>query len=251
MKINLEKQNKLWLALGILAFIILLVIIIVPIIKNSSSDGTPKTKIENWNAELPEVPQSTRITAEEYLYSRIEQSLPNDTPTSGAEIRKGSQYSIHKEPSFVAGNFIVDIPKIKQSYVIKYIYGQREGQANVELSASIDILCVTNPNDQIYPDFHCANDNSIKDTTKYLNIYYFRLQLPYTGTLANGEKYVVDAQSTTDEATELSVSVNSCGDEAIMQEAETSAKKWVESLNLDIGKVTYFVPLKYNNCLVK
>ena len=131
MRINLEKQNKLWLVLGILAFMILLVVIIVSIVKNLSSDNsTPKTKIENWNTELPEVPQLTRDAAEEQLYSRIEQNSPSNIPTSGAEIRKNSQYSIHKNKSQYVLSII--LPDKSTSDFNVAIVG-RSGEGNEDL----------------------------------------------------------------------------------------------------------------------
>ena len=81
MKLNLEyikrHQKQILLVLGIFAFVLLIIILIIQIANHIPSDETPRTRIENWGEELSHVPQDTRIRAEQKLYSQIEMNLPD------------------------------------------------------------------------------------------------------------------------------------------------------------------------------
>ena len=255
MRLNLEyikkHQNRILLILGILAFIILVIVLIIQITSRIPSDETPRTRIENWSEELSHVPQDTRIRAEQKLYSQIEMNSSNNVPTSGAKIRKDTQTTLNIGSSFVMGDFIVDIPRINQSYVVQYYYGQLENQTQEpEISVSIDTFCITNPNKRIYPDFPCKDNYGAKNTEQYITNTYLSFYLPHTETLSDNKTFTVDLNSITENQIKLVVSVNSCGDKSIMQAAETAAKKWVNSLNLNVTDISYITPTQYNDCLI-
>ena len=255
MKLNLEyikkHQKQILLVLGIFAFVLLIIILIIQIANHIPSDETPRTRIENWGEELSHVPQDTRIRAEQKLYSQIEMNLPDNIPTSGARIRKNTQNTLNIGPSFVVGDFIVDIPRISQSYVIQYFYGQLENQTQEpEISVSVDTFCITNPDKQIYSNFSCKDNYGAKNTEQYIANTYLSFYLPHTETLSDNKTFTIDLNSITESQIKLVVSVNSCGDESITRAAEAAAKKWVNNLNLNITDISYITPIQYTDCLV-
>ena len=148
---NLNKKTIIILSITI--FFILSAIIAVIIA--SSRPSEPTITITNWDKELSETPEDTRIHIAKSLYSQVV-SFSDITSTQKATIRDSSTNSTKIENNFTIGDFIIDIPDIEQSYAVQYFYGSLENQPTTEISASAKIICITNPEQIIYPNFSCT-----------------------------------------------------------------------------------------------
>ena len=184
---------KLVLAIAIPVIAILILIMIYMIMKPETMVES-RLVIDNFGELLPEVPAETEHRIEERLYEQVVDSVVNVLPTSGAMIRTGSTDGFTVQNSFHVGDFIVDIANVEQSYIVKYYYGELEGQPETEATASVMLYCIENPDEVIYGNFVCrANRDYVKpDAIQYILPRAFADNtLSYTYSLTSKSGYAV------------------------------------------------------------
>ena len=184
---------KLVLALAI-PVIVILVVIMVYMLLRPEEVVEPVLVIDNFAEVLPEVPKDTEERIEEKLYTQVMESGVSEVPESGAMIREESVDGFTVRDEFYVGDFIVDIASVQQSYIVKYYYGELEGQYEMEASASVMLYCIEDPDEVIYKDFVCrAGRDFVKpDPIQYILPRDFSdYSLSYTYSLTSESGYAV------------------------------------------------------------
>lgn len=183
---------KVVLALAI-PIIIILILIMIYVLSQPETIVEPRLVIDNFEVELPDVPSETRQRIEERLYSQVELSGVGSVPEDGAVIREGSVDGFTIQELHV-GDFIVDIASVQQSYIMKYYYGELDGQHETEGAASVMVYCIEDPDKVIYANFACkANRDFVKpDPIQYILPRTFdEYSLSYTYSLTSESGYAV------------------------------------------------------------
>ena len=184
---------KLVLALAIPVIVILIIIMVYMLLKPEEIIE-PRLTIDNFAEVLPEVPEDTEKQIEEKLYVQVAESGASEVPESGAMIRDGSVDGFTIQNEFHVGDFIVNIASVQQSYIVKYYYGELEGQYEMEASASVMLYCIEDPDEVIYKDFVCrAGRDFVKpDPIQYILPRDFSdYSLSYTYSLTSESGYAV------------------------------------------------------------
>lgn len=190
-------------------------------------DGLSETGMSRDAAE--------RISAN--LYTTIE-AWPDDdgmeVPTSGAKVREGSVEKKHDEATGIkSADFIVDIESLQRSYRIHVEWGN---DANITGYPYV-ISCLRSDDEVIYPDFYCVDDFEDVTDSSVINSY-----LPYWGKTESGYEYMVRSKKYSDGREYFEVSVDSCGDRKIINEALEATKKWINTLGINSEAFLYEAP---------
>lgn len=253
-----DRNSKKWLLAAIVLLLILVAAVVIPRIRFDLANSS-RLKIDNWSETLPQMPEDSRTRVEEVLRNQVGlNSADENIPSSGAKIRTGSQKSVEVGSGLMVGDFIVDIPSIQQSYRIRYFYGDDVGAVykdfnngqEFEMSASVVAYCVTNPEDIIYPDFVCTDGNTMADTDTAVSAFYVSFLAAKAEILVDDREATL-SMSYSGGVPRLDVIVNNCGDTKIAKKAKSAAKAWVESVGFNPDMFTYYVPIKYDYCMIK
>ncbi len=115
------------------------------------------TKIDNFSEYYYNVPNETQRIISAILYSTIEDNISNEVPSEGALIRNSEPYLYNYNDAYngLSGRFIVDIPKIQQSYLIEFNYMEDPDAFNGGYAALAYCL---DEDEMIYPDFGCKTN---------------------------------------------------------------------------------------------
>lgn len=149
----------------------------------------PEIIIDNFDEYYSIAPQEKQDYACHYLYEAVLLNLPEDQiPKSGAIIRENTAELEHNaEKNSYYGSFIVDIPKIEQSYRIQITWSIGKNNYSTSTDYSALVTCLKS-SEIIYPNFDCRDlftaDNEASD--KFLKEYPLAAKLPidieyYTG----------------------------------------------------------------------
>ena len=114
-------------------------------------------KVDNFSDYYYDVPEKTQNTIFSTLYSTVSKNSSNHTPHSGAVIRDSEPYlyTYNNDYTGYYGEFIVDIPEIQQSYLVKFAFNE-DPDSFMGGFASL-VYCL--PEDKmIYPDFDCKEN---------------------------------------------------------------------------------------------
>lgn len=253
-----DQDSKKWLLVAAIVLLVLVAVVVIPKIRFGLADSS-RLKIDNWSEALSQMPDDSRIRVEEVLHNQVDLNFADENvPSSGAKIRMGSQKSVEVGSGLMVGDFIVDIPSIQQSYRIRYFYGDDVGAVykdfnngqEFEMSASVVAYCVTNPEDIIYPDFVCTDGNVMADTDTAVSAFYVSFLAAKAEILVD-DREVTLSMSYGDGVPRLDVIVDNCGDTEIAKKAKAAAKAWVESVGFNPDTFTYYVPIKYDYCMIK
>ena len=253
----MDSSEKRWLIIAIISVLLLIVLIIVPNIR-FDSDDLPRLKIKNWGELSSQMPEAYRERVEEVLYGQVDENLANDVPSSGAEIRVETQRAMEVDDGLMIGNFIVDIPKIEQSYIIQYFYSDGSEMLNskfnngeeFEVSASVVIYCVTNQEDIIYPNFICKDSRGAIDSDRLVDVFYLRYLLPHTIALDNNGEAVLEMEYNSG-VPRLKITVNGCENKKNIEEVEREARNWITDSGFNADNFTYNVLVKYDYCMIE
>lgn len=139
----------------------------------------PQIIINNLKETFPDFPSTWVDHIQNQLLDIVQTNVADvNMATAKAEIRSGtanSNYFSFEE--FYAINAIVDIPELSQSYQLFFEYSNEENNQYVDLNYPIVFLCITNPDEIIYPDFNCTDIYGQKTrqnlVAKYLWFYEF------------------------------------------------------------------------------
>ena len=178
--------------------IVLLVLILVYMIIKPGEVVKPRIRIDNFAEVLPKVPEKTKQSIEERLYEQVAMTVKEGAtvPESGAMIRKGTIDGLSVKNSFVAGDFVVDMGAVEQSYIVEYYYGRLEEMNEIEGDAAVELYCIEDPELVIY-DFKClAKRDFVKpDAISFLLPKMFddyALSYTYSSTSESGYAVVVE-----------------------------------------------------------
>ena len=150
-----KSKNKIILI--ILGFLALLIIFIFLALKNSYTNPYPHgTTIDNFSVYFPKVSKKDQDKLFYHLYNHIKQDPEENTPTSGALIREGSQYI-----NDGYGVFIVDIESVKSSFQVHFYFDK-----SVEDEDDIIFSCLSE-DEKIYPEDSCSIIFVSEDSTNY------------------------------------------------------------------------------------
>ncbi|MFZ2992017.1 MAG: hypothetical protein WA087_04135 [Candidatus Saccharimonadales bacterium] len=189
--------------------------------------------INNYNEHVSDLPQDRKDALNSTLYNIVKNNLGSDNfDVNDATIRDGSAKNKYDEPTDInSGSFIVDMPSIKQSYLMTYKWTSKKNSSNLG-GYTATAECLT-PNKLAYGEFNCEDDFSkSKNNTERNPIMK---HLPYSTF-----NYVISAN--TDKKGEVTLDV-----EIILYSADTrdgereesikkykkEVEKWVESTGLD------------------
>lgn len=173
--LSIIKSKKKLLILVVAFIVVVLLIIIISSIINRP----PSLKINNLSVYTKDTPSDTRDTLFESLYNIAKENTSDEIPSSGAMVRNSSFNSTYDgEDKATYVSFIVDIEKIRQSYLVQYEWSKDNSTDNLS-STSVVISCLTKEEDIIYPDFKCKDDFSFDPEVDdpYL---YIEQKLPYS-----------------------------------------------------------------------
>ena len=254
---KMDSSEKRWLVAAAIFMLLLVALIILQSIR-FDSDDLPRLKIKNWGELSSYVPEAYRKRVEEALYGQVDENLANNVPSSGAEIRVESQRAMEVDDGLMVGNFIVDIPKIEQSYIVQYFYSDGSETLNskfnngeeFEVSASVAVYCVTNQEDIIYPDFICKDGHGAIDSDRLVDAFYLRYLLPHTIALDNNEEAVLEMEYNSG-VPRLKITVNGCENKKNVEEVEREARNWITDSGFNADNFTYNVLVKYDYCMIE
>lgn len=114
-------------------------------------------RINNFNDYYYHVPEKTKKTVFSTLYNTVLKNSSNHIPHNGAAIRDSEPYlyAYNNDYTGYYGEFIVDIPEIQQSYLVKFTFNE-DPDSFMGGFASL-VYCL--PEDKmIYPDFNCKEN---------------------------------------------------------------------------------------------
>ncbi len=113
------------------AVIVLLVVSLMQIFRKNPYG--PETRIDNIDLVDKNLPRDQKDQVFAQLYGILEDNVSEGTPpSSGALVREGTvDYGYDKELNIYAGNFIVDIPAIEQSYKVQLSWSPDKNNANL------------------------------------------------------------------------------------------------------------------------
>lgn len=114
-------------------------------------------RIDNFSDYYYHVPEKTKNTIFSTLYGTVLKNSSNRAPHSGAVIRDSEPYlyTYNNDYTGYYGEFVVDIPEIQQSYLVKFTFNE-DPDSFMGGFASL-IYCL--PKDKmIYPDFDCKEN---------------------------------------------------------------------------------------------
>lgn len=114
-------------------------------------------RIANFDEYYYGVPKKTQDIIASMLKSTVGKNTAGNPPSDGALIRGVEPYLYYynENTGEYSGEFIVDIPDIQQSYLVKFNYSSNPDEFMGGYAALVYCL----PDDKmIYPDFGCQND---------------------------------------------------------------------------------------------
>ena len=234
------------LLFSIFTGLIILIVIVAVLINHWNDSHDNQITITNLNDYVNNIPSDTRAEIYNAVFRAAQSNSAGKTSETlsiaDAQIREGSAInSFNPSTSLYSGNFIVDIPSLKQSYRIYYEWIPKNVNSNLILgdyTTSVDCL---HPDEYIYDFYPCiAPNQNVGDA--YL--HYLDNILPYNSYVNNDENsnaaiYIRGVEYSTGGTPFLRVNVNSCGNQKIMDNATTTVKKYIADHQLNPEDYTY------------
>lgn len=163
MTINgLNKQQKTVILLLGLLFITIFVLLFF--LQPSNKYGN-EIGVNNYDKYISNLPTDRKDSINSTLYNITKNNLKSGNPNiNDATIRdKSVDYNYDKTTNVHSGSFIVDMPSIKQSYLISYEWSSDSNNGNLS-GYTAAATCL--PSDKlIYGDFGCKDDFTPKNNT--------------------------------------------------------------------------------------
>lgn len=152
----MENRSKIKIIIFCLCFVALSVVIIV-FLAGYFTERAKYTVIDNLDDYYYNLPEETKKNIFADLKDTIKINTSQDIPDSGALIRDTEPYLYNYNIKYSGyfGEFIVDIPLIQQSYLVKFNFN--EGSTSSLGGYAVLVYCL--PEDKmIYPDFGCKEN---------------------------------------------------------------------------------------------
>ena len=160
----------LGIVLIVAVFIILLFITLINLLRTNPYG--PEIKIDNLSSTYTNLPQDEQNLINAELYIIVTQNSPEGTelPTSGAIIRQDSANSEYDQSTMTySGDFIVDIPLIKQSYRVQFEWSPSSNSQGLG-GYPVVVSCLSNDK-QIYEAPIICKDSFSDKTVNWQNEY--------------------------------------------------------------------------------
>lgn len=167
----LGKEQKIIISSVVIIFLIVLALLFLLIPGNQYGNGI---SVNNYDKYVPNLPTDRRDSINTALYKIAkDNSNGKDINIKDATIRIDSvSYSYNKTTNINSGSFIVDMPSVKQSYLISYEWSSDEN--NVNLSGYSAAAACLPTNKLIYGNFNCKdsflNSKNSTDRDPMLNL---------------------------------------------------------------------------------
>ncbi len=171
-------KRRIFIVAAIFALVVVILSVIYAITyKPSSEEFNDGLYIENYDETVDNLPNERKEAVMAALYNMVEANSQDkkDISSSTAVIRAGSNHQeFNSSINAYFGSFIVDIERVRQSYIIYYTHSDDESNTATK-GYPVVIRCL--PTDKlIYEDFNC------KDlvTTEAGGIDSIANELPYS-----------------------------------------------------------------------
>lgn len=201
-------------------------------------------KLPGLSREIPDLTQKETDLILHNIYNTLANNSSTNVKNKEGTIREGSvEANYNKATTVHSGSFIVDFPSERQSFQVSFEYAKDDYGKNFLSGYNVIVSCLTDSTKIIYEDQVCKAVSPIDSTPtpdqKLL------VNLPYTGATPSGKTFYILPRHYFNGNRYYEVSINSCGDQAILDEALASAKSWISSLDLDPSEFTFEVPATY------
>lgn len=221
--IQIDKKQLITIITGFIIFIALVIIVSIVFIINQNSN---QIIIGNYDKYTKSLPQDRRLAINTQLYNILKSSSPDkDININDAVIRKGSYTETYNESEKTySSTFIIDIPSIKQSYIVIFIWSK--DAKTILKGDNLKFGCLTK--DQlIYGDFNCSKILKIPIISTDPILQY----VPYTDD-SSGITYKIDAHMNNGALEYLSIFFNACSTDVI-EIFKTEALNWIKSKSIN------------------
>ena len=162
----MTKKKKIGICVIVLSFIIMVGLGVF--FTYNYSRGL--TKIDNFDDYYYNVPAETKRIIFAELYSTLAANVSDEIPSDGAVIRGDAPYLYNYNDSYngFTGKFIVDIPKIQQSYLVRFDFAENPEEL---LGGYAALVYCLKEDEMIYPDFNCQEVLPFTHDNKGSSIY--------------------------------------------------------------------------------
>ena len=217
---NLWQNLKNWQKIGIAGGVLAIIVIIVVAIINISSSG-PNVKI-NFEGSV-NIPGDEIKKIRENLVGVIENNT-KDFSDKVVYVGNARDYKESVSDKISEASFIVDFDEIKESYAIVVTWPSAKNDDSPNIIIACPLL------DSKYPETPCETEyNNSTDIVSYL---------PYEGADASGDKYKIKGKYSSGKLY-LEITADKDPGEALI-----AAKKWIKSIGLNPEDYLYYVSAK-------
>ena len=195
--------------------------------------------------QIENLPERGQESIEYYIYKAVADNGANgNIQKNGVEIREGSLVNNYYENTNVHYvNFIADIPDVKQSYQIYYMWSDDELNQYISPNDSAGVICL-NKEQLIYGDFNCTSGyKNVRESIIGQILFGYSYLLPGFDNLS--------VKMDTDKA-KLKINYMACGSQCECKKVSESEKKaavqgfedFVKSLGFRPQDISYY----FSNC---
>jgi len=199
------------------------------------SDYGPQLRIKNYDSKIKNLPNTRKQSIESMLYSTVKSNNADPQNVSDANIREGSNYQDYiSDKKLYSGSFIVDLPSIKQSYVVNYKYSSIDN--SIDNSGYPVLVSCLSGDKIIYSEFKCTDLLA----PQYIDYDPIVKSLPYD-TLKYRIRASVDSENKVTLIVNMDLSNEDykIGREKSVNKYKAEISAWIVSLGLDPNKYTY------------
>ena len=235
-----------FLLFGIFIALIAIVVVISLAINHWQNSHDNQITINNLGDYATNVPDSTRAEIYNAAFRAARSNSTGQTEetlsAADATIREGSATSsFNSTTGLHSGNFIVDIPSLKQSYRIYYEWLSDRASSSIRLGDYTTSVTCLHPDEYIYDFYPCIAPNEDISTA---TISYLNNILPYDGYVNNdvdsGAAIHADhIEYTTGGTPFVRVGINSCGNPSSLAAGLETFKQYIKDHQLNPDDYTF------------
>lgn len=223
------------IAIGVLLIIGLLVWMVTAYRNNQNTPDT--LSINNYDL-VKNISDSRKINITGSLYIMVDFNTDDSidiSKISDATIRGGSEKQTDDGSGQYSGNFIVDIPSLKQSYMVSYLDSKVKN--GYDSGYPVIVSCLKDVAEIIYKDFDCKEISTYKKPSDPL----FEEKLPYSGPYFNISGTENDGEKTI--IVKIMINTNTIKLMETFKLRKSQANKWLESQGFKLSDYT----IEYRN----
>lgn len=230
----LPKKEKITIISVASLAVLGVVAIIVGAVLNAYYTPSNYVKVSDYDDLPVSVPQDIREDLSLQLYYLLSRNfdVPEQPGATVATIRPDSYQNSSASDSIISISFIADVDRFQQSYNI----GLSWSTDGKKLPENVSTECVINSLSK-YQGVECYGT--------YQNSNSIELYVPYSNYTPSGGFFTVRQRYYTNGEGYLEIAIDSCGNQAILDEALASAKTWLESNSLNPDDYSFELPTHY------